>query len=140
MNPPNYFVDASVFAYALGDEHPERLASQGVVQDAAAGRIVLHASVVMVQELLHHRMRRTDGDTALRQARAASELCVLHPFDASVLARALELVATSPLQGRDAVHAATALLQGLPTLLSSDADFDVAPGITRLAPGAQRQT
>lgn len=134
MTAGTYFVDASVFAYAVGNRHEERPASRRVVEAATAGAIVLHASVEMVQELLHHRMRRTDRESALRQARAAGGLCILHPFDTAVLARALELVASSPVRGRDAVHAATALLNGVPTLLSSYADFDDVPGITRVAP------
>lgn len=130
----SYFVDTSVLAYALGDRHSQRTASRRVVERAASGVIVLHASVEMVQELLHHRMRRADRPTALRQARAAAELCILHPFDQAVLSRALELVAATPTRGRDAVHAATALLHGVPTILSSDPDFDVVPGLTRVSP------
>lgn len=130
----SYFVDTSVLAHALGDRHPERAPARRVVELAASGAVVLHASVEMVQELLHHRMRRTDHEAALRQTHAAAELCVLHAFDTAVLSRALELVASSAARGRDAVHAATALLHGLPTILSSDPDFDLVPGLTRLSP------
>lgn len=134
MSGPDYFVDTSVFAYALGDRHEQRPASQRVIEEAAAGHIVLHASVEMVQELLHHRMRRGDHQGALRQATAAGDLCILHPFDHVVLSRALDLVATSRLRGRDAVHAATALVHGTPQFLGADADFDVVPGLRRVPP------
>lgn len=130
----SYFVDTSVLAYALGDRHPQRAASRHVVERATSGEILLHASVEMVQELLHHRLRRTDRTAALRQARAAADLCILHAFDEAVLSRALELVASSPTRGRDAVHAATALLHDVPTMLSSDTDFDTVPGLTRVSP------
>lgn len=135
MSTPHYFIDTSVFAYALGGDHPQRDACRNVIEEATAGLLVLHASIELVQELLHHRMRRADRESALRQARAAGDLCVLHAFDTGVLTRALELVATSPVRGRDAVHAATALMQGLPQLVSSDEDFDVVPGLTRIPPG-----
>lgn len=135
MTGRHYYVDTAVLAYALGEEHPERSAARQVVADATAGTIVLHASVEMVQELLHHRMRRTDRAAALRQARAAAGLCILHPFDGDVLSRALRLVADTRLRGRDAVHAATALLNRVPVMLSPAPDFDGLPGLRRVAPG-----
>ncbi|MGC5627698.1 type II toxin-antitoxin system VapC family toxin [Georgenia sp. Z1344] len=134
MTVQRCYVDTSIFAYALGGEHAERAPSRRVVELATAGELELHASVEMLQELLHHRMRRVDRDAALRQVRAVRDLCVLHPFDTTVLERALELVATTSVRGRDAVHAATALLHGLPTLLSSDTDFDAVPALTRVRP------
>ncbi len=129
-----YLVDTAVFAYALGAAHVRREACRAVVARATAGEIELHASVEMVQELLHHRMRRTDRASALRQARAAGGLCVLHPFDMPVLERALSLVETTALRGRDAVHAATADCHGLDSIISPDGDFDGIAGLRRVAP------
>jgi hypothetical protein len=106
-----------------------------VVAAAGAGTIELHASIEMIQELSFHRMRKTDRRTAVRQARDAATLCVLHDFDVAVLDRALELIATSKdLGGRDAVHAATALYHGLPEILSPDRAFDDVVGLSRVAP------
>jgi hypothetical protein len=51
------------------------------------------------------------------------------------LSRSMELVATSEaLGGRDAVHAATALVHGLQTIVSPDTAFDGIDGLYRLAP------
>ncbi|WP_163544468.1 type II toxin-antitoxin system VapC family toxin [Occultella kanbiaonis] len=133
--PDIYLVDTAVFAYALGLPHERRDACRRIVELAAEGEVELHASVEMVQELLHHRMRRTQREAAVRQARAVADLCVLHPFDAAVLARALDLVSRTSLRGRDAVHAATATVNGIARLLSSDPDFDGVPGLVRVDPG-----
>ncbi|WP_448072706.1 type II toxin-antitoxin system VapC family toxin [Georgenia yuyongxinii] len=134
MTAPAYLVDTSVFAYALGGEHPLRRPCQRLVEMATAGEVVLHASVELVQEVLHHRMRRGERAVALRQARACAELCVLHPFDTVVLQRALQIVESSRMRGRDAVHAATALTHGLPRIVSTDPDFDGVEGLSRLDP------
>ena|SRR5690625_451068 len=136
MTAPAYYLDTAVPAYALGGEHRERAAAQHVIRAATAGRVVLHSSVEMVQELVHHRMRRVGPEDAVRQARAVAELCILHPFDAVVLSRALDIVAEQGVRGRDAVHAATALVHGLPELVSPHPDFDDMPGITRVLPTA----
>lgn len=128
------WVDTSVLAYAAGGTHPQREHCRQLVAAAAARRLELHASVEMVQELLFHRMRRTSHVEAVAQARFAAGLCVLHPFDGAVLNRALELVAVSGLGGRDAVHAASALVAGFTEIVSADRDFDAVPGLLRQDP------
>ena len=141
MSRAAYLVDTAVFAYALGGSHPMKQACVRVVAGAGAGDIELHASVEMIQELVFHRMRKTDRHTAVRQARDAATVCVLHDFDEAVLYRALELIATSDsLGGRDAVHAATALYHGLPLILSPDHAFDRIVGLSRIDPPSAMRT
>lgn len=129
-----YLVDTAVFAYALGGPHRQRSACRRVVERAVADELRLQASVEMVQELLHHRMRRTDRATAVQQARDAGELCTVHAFGPAVLARALNLVVTTQLRGRDAVHAATAIENGITAIVSPDTDFDGVAGLARISP------
>ncbi len=89
----------------------------------------------MVQELLFHRLRLSDRATAVRQAREASRLCLLHDFDAEVLNRALELTAAhETIGGRDAVHAATALVTGIAGFITPDRAFERIAGLTRIHP------
>lgn len=128
------WVDTSVLAYAAGGTHPQREPCRRLVAAAATRSVELHASVEMVQELLFHRVRRTARAEAVAQARFAADLCVLHPFDGALLSRALELVAVSELGGRDAVHAAAALLAGFTEIVSADRDFDAVPGLARRDP------
>lgn len=128
------WVDTSVLAYAAGGDHPQREPCRRILATAAAGTLELHASVEMVQELVFHRLRRTSRHDAVAQARQAGALCVLHAFDAAVLHRALDLVASTGLGGRDAVHAATALGHGFEEIVSADRDFDAAPGLRRIDP------
>lgn len=135
MSRSAFLVDTAVLAYALGGSHTMKPVCERVVAVAGAGDIELHASVEMIQELLFHRMRKTDRHTAVRQARDAAALCVLHDFDDGVLYRAMELVAANEsLGGRDAVHAATALQHGLAVVLSPDRAFDAIIGLRRADP------
>lgn len=128
------FLDTAVLAYALGGEHPQRSACRALVQAAGDGRLVAHVSVEAVQELAFHRMRRTTRGEAVDQARAVLDLCQVHPVDESVVRYALDLVAATALRGRDAVHAATALLAGFDAIVTPDADFDAVPGLRRVDP------
>ena len=128
-------VDTATLAHALGGPGPAREPSQAVVRAAIEGRLVLHASVEMVQELVFHRLRRDARASAVRQGRDAAALCTLHDFDRAVLDRALALMADHDgVRGRDAVHAATALQHGLDTVISPDPAFDLVPGLSRLDP------
>lgn len=61
-------------------------------------------------------------------------MATLHTFDAAVLDRALELMAVAPIRGRDAVHAATALLAGFDHIVTVDADVVAVPGLRTLTP------
>ncbi|MBK7821741.1 MAG: type II toxin-antitoxin system VapC family toxin [Tessaracoccus sp.] len=130
------FIDANVPIFALGGESPHRVACLNLLERAARGEVVLHASVEMVQEVLFHRLRRGDAADAVAQSRLVAASCVLHPFDGEVLQAAIELVERSGMRGRDAVHAATALEQGFDEIVTVDSDFDRCPGLARVDPGS----
>ena len=66
----------------------------------------------------------------------AGELCTVHTFGPAVLTRALDLVASTQLRGRDAVHAATVIENGLAAILTPDTDFDGVAGLDRISPEA----
>lgn len=59
---------------------------------------------------------------------------VVHDFTASIQALSLDLMERSPIRGRDAVHAATALAAGFTEIVSMDRDFEDVPGLRRIAP------
>jgi hypothetical protein len=79
-----------------------------------------------------HVRSRTEAQS--RRARAVARACALHPQDGEILARALDLAATTPIGGRDAVYAATALLAGFDAVVSPDRDFGVVAGLRRVDP------
>jgi uncharacterized protein len=129
-----FFVDTVVLAYSVGEDHADRQACRDLLQAASAGRIELHASVEAVQEFLFHRLRRGERSLATAMARRMADLCVLHPLDRSVATRMIDLLESTSLQGRDAVHVATAQLAGFASIVSADRDFDAAPDLSRLTP------
>lgn len=129
------FLDTAVLALAVGGEHPEREACRGYLEAAARGELEIHVSVEALQELLLHRLRRGQRADAVALVRDVRDLCHVHAFDDGVVERMLDLVATTALGGRDAVHAATALVAGFDEIVSPDRDFDVVPGLRRRPPG-----
>ncbi|MEO9324333.1 type II toxin-antitoxin system VapC family toxin [Nocardioides sp. C4-1] len=128
------FIDSGVVLYALGRPSELRSSCAAVVTAAVEGRCVLHLSVEAVQEVVFHRMRRVSRGAALQAGRELSALAVLHPFDEDVLRRSLVLIESSPIRGRDAVHAATAQALGFESIVSADSDFAVVPGLAVVPP------
>lgn len=131
-----YLVDSNVFLYARGEEHPYREPCRVLLRAAADGRLMLEASVEVVQEFGHVLLRRgVDRSSALEEIDEVRSQCRLHAFDADVLARALGLLrAYDSLGVRDAVHAATAMQAGLDSILSTDRAFDTVEEVTRVDP------
>ncbi len=128
------FIDPSVLLLAVGGAHPWREPCRRVLEAAARGEVRLHLSVEGGQEFLFHRLRRGDLESAVHEFDLVDRLVVWHPFDTDVLHRARDLVAAGGVRGRDAVHAATAMLAGFDALVSCDRDFDAVPGLSRVDP------
>lgn len=129
------YVDTNIFLYAIGTEHRYRDACRALVQALGTRSIRGETSVETLQEIVHHRRRR--GDTAATErGRQAVALChTVHTLDTAVALAALDLIDRHPaLPTRDAVHAATALTNGILTVLSADQDFDGVAGLTRIDP------
>jgi len=110
-------------------------ACRRVLQLIGDGAIKAVASVEMIQEVVFHRQRRAgDAAAATGVAEDLMEAVTLVDFDRPVLVESLRLVRSGQARGRDAVHAATALVAGVPVIITPDSDFDGIPGLRRIDP------
>jgi predicted nucleic acid-binding protein len=134
-------IDAAIALYALGEPGPARDRSRALIDELAVGRGRAYASVEMVQEVVHHRLRRTgDRARAVRESGFVTAAMVILDFDREVLDFSLDLIARVPaIRGRGAVHAATALAYGIEVIASPDRAFDGIPGLRRIDPLAERR-
>lgn len=131
-----FLYDTAVFLYALGGEHPYRDPCRAILDRATRGELEGEASADLIQEIVHHRFRRTgDRRRAVRNARDIAELCELHPARPEDVLRGLDLYEEHErLSARDAVFAALALNRGLDAILSPDRGFDGLPALNRVDP------
>lgn len=128
-------IDSATAIYIAGPDGPERSAARSFMLRTARGRVRPYASVEMIQEYAHHRLRRTgDRRRAAQEGRFLTSLMTVLPFDREVLDLSLELIERTSVRGRDAVHAATALAYGIESIASPDPAFDGIPGLTRVDP------
>ena len=131
-------IDAAVAIYALSSSDPRSAPCRRLLDEVMAGRGRGYASTEMIQEVVHHRMRKyADRSLAILDGKDLMAGLVILDFDREVLDLSLELIERVPtIRGRDAVHAATAIAYGIETIASPDPAFDGIPGITRLDPFA----
>jgi uncharacterized protein len=131
-----FLYDTSIFLYAIGGPHDYRSPCRGILARAAGAEVQGEASADLIQEVVHHRSRRTgDRVRAAREARDVAHLCRLHEVQPADTLRALDLYAASERLGsRDAVFAAVAINRGITTILSPDRAFDEVPGLARVDP------
>ncbi|QIM15678.1 type II toxin-antitoxin system VapC family toxin [Leucobacter insecticola] len=129
-------VDAATALYALNPRDPRSLSCRKMLVKISSGKGRGYASTEMIQEVVFHRMRITQDRTrSVQDGRDLISRLTVLKFDDEVLETSLKLIEQLPrVRGRDAVHAATALVYGIPRILSPDSDFDEIPGITRIDP------
>jgi uncharacterized protein len=131
-----FLYDTAVFAYALGGDHPYAEPCREILRHSRASGIRGEASADLIQELLHHRFRRSrDRSRAASDARDAAAACRLHEVRPEDVLRAVGLFADAQRLGaRDTVFAAVALNRGVSRIVSPDRAFDGVPGLTRVDP------
>ncbi len=135
-NLDRVLLDSAIFIYAVGVAHPHREACRELLRALEADQFRGEASGLAVEETLHQRARRTgDRESAGRVAGNILILCTVHDLTRADLVLGLRLFANSTrLNARDALHAATAVNHGVPTIVSPDEAFDDVPQLERVDP------
>ncbi len=130
-------IDANIALYALSSADPRKNPCREFLANLGHDGRHGYASTELIQEVVHHRLRiiGDSGRAVLEARKLAANLIVLN-FDSEVLDIALGLIQDHAVRGRDAVHAATAIAYGIPTIASVDPAFDRIPGVTRVDPTA----
>ncbi|MDR1790138.1 MAG: type II toxin-antitoxin system VapC family toxin [Propionibacteriaceae bacterium] len=129
-------IDTAIPLFAVGGAAAERAECQQVLQQIAENQLDAYASVEMIQEAVFHRMRVGERAAAVQFGRDLAELITILDFDKKVLTKALELMETCSIRGRDAVHAATAFVNGIDTIISTDPAYATVPGLALAHPTA----
>lgn len=132
-------VDANVFMYAAGAEHPNKAPASRYLKRVTAKVVEAAIDAETLQEILHRyrAIRRwEDGRRVYDLARTL--VPVVLPVTAPILDSARALLDRHPeLMARDALHAAVALKHTGGQICSFDGDFDGIGGVTRTDPGAE---
>ena len=134
---PAAFIDANVPIYASGRENPNKQPCAQVLMLAAEHPMSFVTDAEALQELLHRYLASERWALGREVLYTFAE--VMRDRVEPVYADDIELAARMAdshrgISARDLVHAAVMLRLGVYQIISSDADFDRLPGITRLDP------
>lgn len=131
------YVDANVFLNAaLYDDEEAHLAKKFLLE-TAKGRHAACTSILTWDEVVWV-IRKTIGhDKAVEEGERFLQLpnVKLLPVEQMTISSAQNLIGQYGLKPRDAIHAATALMNGVSEIISDDPDFDVLKGMKRVPIG-----
>jgi len=130
------FLDANLVMYSVGGSHPLRDPCKRVLERTKSGEIRAVTNTEVLQEILHRYFSIGKPDIGEIAYASLIQLCVaVFPVTLAEMNRALELMKANPaITSRDAVHAATMINNGVKEIISTDAHFDLIPGIQRIDP------
>jgi predicted nucleic acid-binding protein len=135
-----HFLDVNIPMYAAGKDHPAKAACVYVMQEIAAGRLIVAIDTEIIQEILYRYGAIQHWDTATTLAENLLDLVpTVYPVDTTDIRKAIELFKKYAPQGvtaRDVLHAAVMQNNGLTYIISMDEHFDRLEGLTRIAPQA----
>ena len=129
------FVDSNVPMYLVGAAHPSKTATQRLLERAIAEGERLVTDAEVLQEILHRYVAIARRD-AIQPAFDAllgvvDEVFAIEQVDVE---RAKDILAgNAALSARDALHVAVMQRRGVSRILTFDTDFDLVPGLSRLA-------
>lgn len=129
-------VDANVFMYAAGTDHPLKEQSCRLLEAVASNSIQAGVDAEVLQEILHRYRalnRWEEGRKLYDLVRVVVPVVVSVSVEVLDQARAL-LDAVDTLSARDALHAAACFVVGADGFCTFDRDFDRIPGLRRIEP------
>ena len=127
-----FLVDANVIVYAAIPSRYREPCLQ-VLAAIAAGKADGKVSTAVFEEVWHLELSGRVGPIRGLAERAYRALAPLLPVTDDIVARALRLDARR-LGSNDRIHLATALANGIDTIVSADSDFDQVRAIRRVDP------
>ena len=129
-------IDANVWMFAAGAEHPHRRPALTFLDRVARGELAGVVDAETLQEILHRycAIRRwEEGRRVYDLARRIAPEVL--PITSVIVDHARVLLDTDPrLMARDALHAAAAIEHGVTAICSYDTDFDRLDGVKRIEP------
>jgi len=124
-------VDSNVPMYLVGADHPNKAAARALLELAVARRERLVTDAEVIGEILH-RYAVIDRRTSIEPAVDALLGVVdeVYPVELADVVRARDIVLSSRLTARDAIHVAIMQRHGIARIMTFDDAFAELPGIS----------
>ena len=133
------YVDSNLFIYPIiydSNVMPEAARAKQKLLEIASGSVKACTSTLTWDEVTWITRRLFGSEKAAEQGASFLKLpnLKLLKVDMEIVSYAQALLEKHDLKPRDAIHAATAVKNGISENLSYDEDFDTVPDLVRLSP------
>ncbi|MBS7623052.1 type II toxin-antitoxin system VapC family toxin [Candidatus Bathyarchaeota archaeon] len=133
------YVDSNIFIYPViydSDVVPEAAKAKAKLHEIASGSAKAFTSTLTWDEITWVTRRLFGSEKAAVQGASFLKIpnLKLLKVDIEVVCCAQTLLEEHRLKPRDAIHAATAIRNGISKILSYDEDFDILPNLVRVSP------
>ena len=129
------YLDTTVFTYAVLYEDDKALNCKNLVKDIANGLVGGFTSTITWDEVVYTVKKTLGKELSKEEGKKFLRLPKLNiiKLDIAILSKAQELIEKYSIDPRDAIHAATALVNGINEIISDDGDFDAIKEIKRIS-------
>jgi predicted nucleic acid-binding protein len=138
VNTTPVFLDVNVPMYAAGKPHAFKEACVWLLTQIANGVIVTAIDTEIIQEILYRYGALQEWKVATTMATNLLELVpVVYPVtpdDIKLTILLFQQYGPKGVRARDLIHVAVMRNHGLTQIISTDAHFDLIPGLMRLDP------
>ncbi len=130
------YLDANIFAYTVTGDSKQSESCLSIIKKVITGEIEACTSLLTWDEVLYALKREIGRAKALEEGRKFLEIPHLFfiEVDDGIITKAQSMAELYHLDPRDAIHAATAILNGCKEIISDDKDFDAVKELKRIAP------
>ncbi len=130
------YLDANIFIYPVTGESRQSESCLSIINKVITGEIEACTSLLTWDEVLYALKREIGREKALEETRKFLEIpsLLFIEVNGEVITKAQMIAELYRLDPRDAIHAATAILNKCDSIISDDKDFDSVKGLKRVAP------
>ena len=127
------YLDANVFVYSAINNGELGERSRVLLRKVAKNEISACTSVLTCDEVVYAIRKKAGAEISAIEGGKLIRFNGLKWFksDENILLMAQEIIETKNLKPRDAIHAATAILNGCKEIISDDSDFDKVKELKR---------
>lgn len=128
------YLDANVFVYAVGNDDRKSKICIEIIKKLLRKEIKGETSLLTWDEFIHSVRKQYGGGVAVEEGKKFLKFpnLIFLEVDKNVISKAQELIEKYNLKPRDAIHAASALINGINEIISDDSDFDNIKELRRI--------
>ncbi|MBU2615650.1 MAG: type II toxin-antitoxin system VapC family toxin [Nanoarchaeota archaeon] len=128
------YLDANIFILSIVNNKEKGESCRKLLSGVASGKIEAATSVLTWDEIIYFLIKRASPETIKKQSNKLLKFphLIFLKTDLVILEKAEELRSEYRLRPRDAIHAATAIVNKIPKIASDDTDFDKVKELKRV--------